>query len=227
MTLNEFLNKYKVGKSYGYNGTYIGECVSLVKNYIKEVLGVTPQAIGNAKDYWSKRNGAYLKGIFTPIANTPSFVPQRGDVFVRTSGTYGHIGIVLEATKDYFYTVEQNYNGCRVVKNIKHTDWNNVNFLRPKNQSNIVSAPAFKVGSTYTLQVDLKVRKGAGTNYAQKKKSELTADGRKNALNQTMAVLKKGTKITAKKVQKVGNDVWLQIPSGWVSGYYKKNIYVK
>lgn len=142
MTLDDFLNKYKVGKSYAYNGTYKGECVSLVKNYIKEVLGATPKAIGNAKDYWAKRNGAYLKGIFTPIANTPSFVPQRGDVFVRTSGTYGHIGIVLKATKDYFYTIEQNYNGCRVVKNIKHTDWRNINFLRPKDQSNIKASSA-------------------------------------------------------------------------------------
>lgn len=230
MTLNEFLNKYKVGKSYAYNGTYKGECVSLVKNYIKEVLGVTPQSIGNAKDYWSKRNGAYLKGIFTPIANTPSFVPQRGDVFVRTSGTYGHIGIVLEATKDYFYTVEQNYNGCRVVKNIKHTDWNNVNFLRPKNQSNIVSAPAFKVGSTYTLTTNVKVRTGAGTNYAQKKVNQLTADGKKNCTSTKLtdyAVLKSGTKVTAKAVKTIGNDVWLQIPSGWICACYQGNIYAK
>lgn len=156
MTLSEFLNKYKVGKSYGYNGTYVGQCVSLVKNYIKEVLGVTPQAIGDAKDYWSKRNTAYIKGIFTPISNTPSFVPQRGDVFVRTSGTYGHIGIVLEATQDYFYTVEQNYNGCKVVKNIKHTDWHNINFLRPKNQSNIATVKNSSSTGSYPSPVDWK-----------------------------------------------------------------------
>ena len=38
MTLEEFVNTYKVGSSYGYQGRYIGECVSLVKHYIKEVL---------------------------------------------------------------------------------------------------------------------------------------------------------------------------------------------
>lgn len=89
------------------------------------------------------------------------------------------------------------------------------------------NTPTYKIGSTYTLQVDLKVRKGAGTGYAQKLRSELTADGRKNAQAGRYAVLKKGTKVTAKRVQKVGNDIWLQIPSGWVAGYYNKNIYVK
>lgn len=167
MTLNEFIEKYKVGKSYGYNGTYIGECVSLVKNYIKEVLGVIPQAIGDAKDYWSKRSSSYIKGMFTALPNTPSFIPQKGDVFVRSSGTCGHIGIVLEATTDYFYTIEQNYNGCRVVKNVKHTDWNNINFLRPKNQSNIVAAAAAKGTGSYPTPVDWKNGSTEETVYKQ------------------------------------------------------------
>lgn len=158
MTLNDFLLKYKVGNSYGYNGTYVGQCVSLVKNYIKEVLGTSPQSIGDAKYYWLKRNSSYIQSIFTPIANTPSFIPKAGDVFVRTSGTYGHIGIVLKATTDYFYTIEQNYNGCKVVKNIKHTDWNYINFLRPKNQKNIIttnSKPNVSKGS-YPIPVNWK-----------------------------------------------------------------------
>ena len=137
MTFEQFLQYYKVGQSYAYNGTYNGECVTLVKLYILNVLDVIPQSIGNAKEYWLKRNGKYIQSIFTPIKNTPDFIPQRGDVFVRTSGIYGHIGIVISATKDYFYTIEQNYNGCGVVKNVKHTDWKNINFLRPKNQENI------------------------------------------------------------------------------------------
>lgn len=228
MTLNEFLNKYKVGKSYGYNGTYIGECVSLVKNYIKEVLGVTPQAIGNAKDYWSKRNGAYLKGIFTPIANTPSFVPQRGDVFVRTSGTYGHIGIVLEATKDYFYTVEQNYNGCRVVKNITHTDWSNINFLRPKNQSNI--KVGFEVGKLYTLTTNVKVRTGAGTSCRNKKVGELNPAGQKRCTSSNkndFAVLRKGIEIKPESIKMIGSDVWAQIQNGWICVKYNGKAYAK
>lgn len=229
MTLDKFLTTYKVGKSYDYANTgYKGECVSLVKCYIKDVLGVIPQAIGNAKDYWLNRNNSYIANNFTAIANTPTFVPQRGDLFVRTSGTYGHIGIVLEATTSYYYTIEQNYNGCRVVKNIKHTDWNNVNFLRPKNQKNINKVtPEFEIAETYTLTTNVKVRVGAGTNYAQKKKSQLTADGQKNALNQTMAVLKAGTKVTVQAIKQIGNDIWVQIPSGWICVYYQGELFVK
>ena len=139
ITLDEFCEKYKINHSYGFDGTYVGECVSLIKNYIRDVLGVYPKAAGSAKNYWLNRNTTYIKSLFTAIPNTPSFAPKKGDVFVRTSGTYGHIGIVLSATKDYFYTIEQNYDGNRVVKHIKHTDWNNINFLRPKNQSGISS----------------------------------------------------------------------------------------
>lgn len=217
MTLNEFLKKYRVGKSYGYNGTYVGECVSLVKCYIKEVLGVTPKSIGNAKDYWSKRGSSYIKGMFTPIANTPSFIPQRGDVFVRSSGTYGHIGIVLEATADYFYTVEQNYNGCRVVKNIKHTDWKNINFLRPKNQSNIKEQ--FAVGNTYTLTTNVKVRTGAGTSCRQKKVGELNPSGQIRCTSQnrsSYAVLRKGIEIKPKSIKTIGSDIWVELINGWV-----------
>lgn len=229
MTLDKFLTTYKVGKSYDYANTgYKGECVSLVKCYIKDVLGVIPQAIGNAKDYWLNRNNSYIANNFTAIANTPTFVPQRGDLFVRTSGTYGHIGIVLEATTSYYYTIEQNYNGCRVVKNIKHTDWNNVNFLRPKNQKNINKVtPEFEIAETYTLSTNVKVRVDAGTNSAQKKKSQLTADGQKNALNQTMAVLKAGTKVTVQAIKKMGSDIWVKIPSGWIAVYYQGELFVK
>ena len=229
MTLDKFLTTYKVGKSYDYANTgYKGECVSLVKCYIKDVLGVTPQAIGNAKDYWLNRNNSYIANNFTAIANTPTFVPQRGDLFVRTSGTYGHIGIVLEATTSYYYTIEQNYNGCRVVKNIKHTDRSNVKFLRPKNQKNINKVtPEFEIAETYTLTTNVKVRVGAGTNYAQKKKSQLTADGQKNALNQTMAVLKAGTKVTVQAIKKMGSDIWVKIPSGWIAVYYQGELFVK
>lgn len=73
----------------------------------------------------------------------------------------------------------------------------------------------------------MKVRTGAGTNCAQKKKSQLTADGQKNALNQTMAVLKAGTKVTVQAIKKIGDDVWVQIPSGWIAVYYQGELFVK
>lgn len=85
----------------------------------------------------------------------------------------------------------------------------------------------YEKGKVYETLVDLKVRKGAGTNYSQKKYSELTEDGKKNAYKQELAVLKKGTKVTCKSVTKKKNgDIWLKIPSGYIAGYYQGKVYV-
>ena len=91
------------------------------------------------------------------------------------------------------------------------------------------SSAKYTVGKTYTIvaKSGLKVRKGAGTNYAQKKRSQLTADGKKNAKNQTMATLKNGTRITCKAVKVVSGDTWIKIPSGWICAVYNGNVYVK
>lgn len=144
MTLDKFIVTYKVGKSYDYAGGYKGECVSLVKRYIRDVLGFTPQSIGNAKEYWMKRNGEYIKKHFKPVSK-----PKRGDLFVRTSGTYGHIGIVLSAGDNTYYTIEQNKGGCRVVTNEVRKYESGFYFLRPLNQKNIGTDNTVKTGTKY------------------------------------------------------------------------------
>lgn len=85
----------------------------------------------------------------------------------------------------------------------------------------------YEKGKDYTLQEDLHVRVGAGTNYRIKEFDELTEDGKKHAYNQRLAVLKKGTVVTVLSVY-IGNDeIWLKIPSGYIAGKYKGEIYVK
>lgn len=83
------------------------------------------------------------------------------------------------------------------------------------------------IGKTYTLQVNLNVRMGAGTSYKNKKYSELTKDGRKHALNISNAILKRGTKVTCLKVIKVKDETWLEIPSGFICAKYGDKVYVK
>lgn len=86
---------------------------------------------------------------------------------------------------------------------------------------------SYSKGKTYTLQANMKVRTGAGTNYRQKKRSELTTDGKKHAQSGTYAVLKKSTKVTVQKVVKKGNDIWIKIPSGYICAKQGSKIYVK
>ena len=86
---------------------------------------------------------------------------------------------------------------------------------------------AYKVGRTVTLQTALNIRTGPGTNYARKKRSQLTASGKKHALNGVYAVYRKGTRVTIMAVRSVGADVWLKTPSGWICGKKGSKVYVK
>ena len=87
---------------------------------------------------------------------------------------------------------------------------------------------AFSTGKTYTIKASsgLKVRTGPGTNYRQKKRPELTAGGKKAAKVGTYAVLKNGTRVTVKAVKTVGNQVWVQIPSGWICAQIGSTAYL-
>ena len=203
MTLDKFVITHKVGKSYDYAGGYKGECVSLVKRYIRDVLGFTPQSIGNAKEYWLKRNGNYIKAHFKPVSK-----PKRGDLFVRTSGTYGHSGIVLSAGDTTYYTIEQNKGGCRVVTNELRKYESDYHFLRPLNQANIGADRTVPTQSTKTAYfkqykgksdslVDALEAVGAKSDFAYRKKiasknkiKDYKGTAEQN--NKLLALLKKG-----------------------------------
>ena len=90
----------------------------------------------------------------------------------------------------------------------------------------VAKSPQYAVGKAYTLQVELKVRTGPGTNYAAKKHSQLTADGQKHDKDND-GCLDAGTVITCKEVNVVGNDVWIKAPSGWMAGYYNGQVFIK
>lgn len=79
-----------------------------------------------------------------------------------------------------------------------------------------VDAGVYAAGNNYTLKANLNVRHGAGLDHPRKMKNELTAGGQKHATNSKYGVLKKGTIVTCKAVIKEGNNIWLEIPSGYV-----------
>lgn len=224
--------KANLGKGINYDGVYGVQCVDLIKHYVKNVLGITPQSIGNAIEYYRKRNiSAYLTNNFVWYSNTPSFIPQKGDICVFTSKSgHGHVSIATgEGTTRYFYSYDQNYPKAKhePMTKIKHTYGSFLGVLRPKNQSNIIVVPAINVGQVLTLTANVKVREGAGINAKQKLRSQLTADGKKNAKAGVYAVLKAGTKVTVQEVDLKGNDIWIRIPSGWIAVYYQGKAFVK
>lgn len=229
MKFSEFVDKYKVGQSYAApDGTYKGECVSLVKCYIYDVLGVYPQSIGNAKEYWLKRKGAYIKSLFKPLKKGAEV--KRGDVAVRTTGTYGHIMIITKVDKDGFYTIEQNAGGCRVVKHMYHKFEDCYHFLQPLNRENIKekkNKPALKVGKKYYFTTRPYCYKGFS-------KDKVYAIGELTKLSSAeKARLKDGTAVKPAEIKEIGGDVWIKFEYNkkpvfaFVYNYDKDKAYVK
>lgn len=99
-------------------------------------------------------------------------------------------------------------------------------YTEQKNKT-VVSNIGYLVGKSYTLQVELKVRKGAGTKYSAKKHLDLTRDGQKHDTDGDGA-LDKGTQVTCKAVKKDSyGNTWIKTPSGWIAAIYNGKIYVK
>ena len=236
MGFDEFVKAY-MGKSIDYDGVSGVQCVDLVKVYMNKVFGLKPGAWGNAKDYYENFNNiSALKNNFTRIANTPDFVPQKGDICVwgrnvSSSHNYGHIAIATgEGNTKELYTYDQNWNG-KAMKKVKHNYIAFLGVLRPKNQTPFTAASnPFKKGNVYTLTVDVKVREAAGTNAKWKTVSQLTEDGKKNATSKNAndyAVLKTGTRVTVQELKTLGSDIWAKIPSGYICLRYNGKNYVK
>lgn len=110
-----------------------------------------------------------------------------------------------------------------IIKENNLTKYDNVkNVKKP-----VENLPKYSIGRNYTIQVDLHVRAGAGTNYRIKNYNELTVDGKAHAYKQTIAVLKPKTIVTCMNFYLTNDEIWLRIPSGFVCAYYHGEIYIK
>ena len=107
MNLREFENWALAQKSVGNpteEGSYKGECVSLVQQYLNKVHNIPFKARGNAKD-WANIE---IEG-FTKL--TGNIVLYAGDILVYNYGRYGHIALITVDSK----MLEQNKNGNRII----------------------------------------------------------------------------------------------------------------
>ena len=91
---------------------------------------------------------------------------------------------------------------------------------------NTNKGPTFKVGNNYTLGVELNVRKGPGTNFAKKSWNQLTVDAKRHDKDRDGA-LDPGTVVTCLEVKKVGTNIWIRCPSGWLAAYFNGKIYIE
>ena len=162
MTFDEFVKKYN-GKAIDYDHAYGVQCVDLAKLYIDKVLELQPQSIGNAEAYWNRYNELpYLKNNFDRIANTPTFIPQKGDLVVwgLKHGKYGHIAVADGVgNTTYFYSYDENWGGKgQGMTRIKHTYKSGFEgVLRPKAQDKVNggSKPSGKYVNGQAIEINV------------------------------------------------------------------------
>lgn len=212
MTFEKWV-KQNIGKGIDYDGTYGVQCVDLAKHYIKNVLGITPQSIGNAIEYYNKRKmSEYLTKNFKWIDNTAEFIPKKGDLCVFTSRSgHGHISVATgEGTTSYFYSYDQNFPKAKhePMTLIKHSYNSFLGVLRPLNQANIGAEKKKPTPNTKTAYfkpykgtsdslVDALEAVGAKSDFAYRKKIAVknkvkNYKGTAEQNNRLLALLKKG-----------------------------------
>lgn len=226
MTFDEFYKKYN-GKHVDYDGVCGNQCVDLAKVYLNKIFGLKPGAWGNAVDYYiGFNNHNSLVNSFDKIANNPTFVPLKGDIVIWGTkiGKYGHIAICTgSGNASWFESFDQNWPNGSKCKKVKHTYTGVLGFLRPKVRGKLFDYPSIKNGKTITLNCIRGIYKGAGASTGRKRVSDLTVDGKKNAVSTVAnynAYLKKGSKVTVLETKKLkNNNLWARIPSGWLCLY--------
>lgn len=122
MTFDEFKIKW-TGKGIDFDGAYGDQCMDLMHQYCVEVLGITDGrvlAAPAAKDVWS--TNVFGKDKFEIIPNSPTGVPQKGDIilFGTEVGPYGHVAIVDSADVNIVKSFDQNWSGHQYCETISH-----------------------------------------------------------------------------------------------------------
>lgn len=131
MSFDEFYKKYNdKTKGYPTDNDYNGECLSLVKLYIKETYNISPppSGVNSAYGYWTNFP-APLSSVLVKIPNTNDITPVKGDIMVwnnKVGGGYGHIAICTgnNTGTQYFESFDQNWGG-RQAHLVNH-NYNNV-----------------------------------------------------------------------------------------------------
>lgn len=117
-------------------------------------------------------------------------------------------------------TVADENNGWGYVK--EYQGWSSLEYLTRITENNGIN---YIVGNEYKTLVDaLNIRTGAGTGYAKKIRSKLTANAQKNC--NTKGQLNKNVTVTCKEIKNVGNEIWMRIPSGWICAFNGTKKYI-
>lgn len=140
MIFDQFITKW-TGKSIDFDGIYPNQCMDLMHQYAYDVLGITDKAV-LAKAWASLVYTQFAwNNQFEKIANTPTDVPQKGDIILWEEALnydaaighgYGHVAIVIDANTNTFNSFDANWPAGS-LPHIQNHNYNHVlGWLRPR-----------------------------------------------------------------------------------------------
>lgn len=138
ISFDDFIKKW-TNKGIDFDGVYGDQCMDLMHQYCVEVLGIADGSVlaaPAAKDVFL--NFANIKGnnLFDKIDNTPTGVPQKGDIMFWGTGIgqYGHVAIFRDGDANKFNSFDQNWNGHQYCEIVNHSYNAVLGWLRVKNK---------------------------------------------------------------------------------------------
>lgn len=130
MTVEEFVNNYE-NKKVDFDGFYGAQCVDLFRQYVKEVLNIKEHtgAVAGAKDLYNNFDKMPLmQKNFSKV-----YGARKGDIAIFGNGQFGHVGIVLFASRKNIVLFEQDgFNQSKGAYIGIHNYENVLGFLRRK-----------------------------------------------------------------------------------------------
>lgn len=135
------------------------QCVDLVNAYIRDVLGQPIVEWTNAVDFPEK-----IGNKFEFIPNTPTGIPQKGDIIVwnknvsGVTGVAGHIGVYVEGNVNNFKSFDQNFPTGSACKIVSHSYTGVRGWLRFKGGSNMYKGYDLANPESMKVAVDVLIR---------------------------------------------------------------------
>ncbi|WP_204981977.1 N-acetylmuramoyl-L-alanine amidase [Mammaliicoccus sciuri] len=164
-----YMNKL-VGKGWDFDNAFGWQCFDLVNFYWYYLTGGQLYGL-YAKDIPFKNN---FEGLATVYENTPSFLPQKGDIVVW-NGNWGqgcgHVALVHSANINTFVSLDQNWwgggrNKTEVAQYITHTYDFPMYFIRPQYKTKTtVKSKVASVAKPKTTVTKKKIVLVAGHGY--------------------------------------------------------------
>ena len=141
MGVDEFFTKY-TGKPVDYDGKYGYQCVDLMRQYVKEVLGldgyIIPPVTYAKQIFYNMPNGGNKH--FIKIFNKPTNAPKKGDIVIFKNswlppwlyGWAGHVEICSEAAVMTMVNFSQNWPTGTFCHFQKHSYKDCLGWLSPR-----------------------------------------------------------------------------------------------